>query len=122
MIRGLPRYRQLNLVSIALLSAMAAVATLQGLDPSDSARTAGHLLVLVSVAAVAVFGIRRSACKPTWLLPRMTLACFALGSVASLVAGNYVVAASGALTAAILPLFLTDERWNTLFRYDIHTA
>ncbi|OZD63514.1 hypothetical protein CH272_17505 [Rhodococcus sp. 05-340-1] len=117
MIRALPRYRQLNLVSIALLGTMAAIATLQVLDPTHVGRLLAHVAILVCVSAAVVYGVRHAGRKPTWLLPRMALACFTLGCFASLVAGNYLPATTGAIMAVIAPMLLTDERWNRLFRF-----
>ncbi|MEK8073933.1 hypothetical protein [Rhodococcoides navarretei] len=67
------------------------------------------------MGAAVVFGVCRAARKPTWLLPRVTLAFFTLGSMASLVGGSYLPVANGAILAAILPMFLTDGRWDRLF-------
>jgi uncharacterized membrane protein YvlD (DUF360 family) len=96
---------------------MAAVAAIQVLDLSNFGRGLAHVAIAVSVGAAVVFGVFRAARKPTWLLPRMALVFFTLGSVASLIGGSYLPAASGAIMAAILPMFLTDERWNRLFGY-----
>lgn len=117
LIRDLPRYRQLNLVSVALLGTMAAIATLQALDPTHVGRLLAHAAILVSVGAAIVFGVHHSGRKPTWLLPRTALACFTFGCLASLVAGNYLPATTGAIMAVIAPMLLTDERWNRLFRF-----
>ena len=117
LIRGLPRYRQLNLLSVALISTMAAMATLQVLDPTDVGRLLVHVSILVCVSAAVVYGVRHTGRKPTWLLPRMGLACFTLGCLASLVAGDYLPATTGAIMAVIAPMLLTDERWNRLFRF-----
>ncbi|KZF07868.1 hypothetical protein A2J04_01075 [Rhodococcus sp. EPR-279] len=104
-------------MSVALLGTMAAVATTQVLDLSNFGRGLAHAAILICAVAAVVYGVFRAARKPTWLLPRMALVFFTLGSVASLIGGSYLPAASGAIMAAILPMFSTDERWDRLFGY-----
>ncbi|WP_128646425.1 hypothetical protein [Rhodococcus sp. BS-15] len=94
---------------------MAVIAAVQVLDLSNFGRVLAHVAILIFVVAAVGYGVCRAASKPTWLLPRMALAFFTLGSVASLVGGSYLPAANGAILAAILPMFLTDERWDRLF-------
>lgn len=94
---------------------MAVMATVQVFDTSDVGRVLAHVAILASVGAAVAFGVRHTGRKPTWLLPRMALAFFTLGSMASLVGGSYLPAANGAILAAILPVFLIDERWDRLF-------
>lgn len=117
MLRNLSRYRQLNVLSIGALAAIVAASVVQVLDVSDGWRLAGHLIVLACVVGAVGYGVRHSEDKPTWLLPRIVFVFFALGSIASAIGGNYVPAMIGAVLAVILPLFMLDDRWNTLFRY-----
>ena len=117
MIRDLPRYRRLNLLSVVLLGTMAVIATVQVLDPTDVGRVLAHVAILASVGAAIAFGVHHSGRRPTWLLPRMALACFTFGCSASLVAGSYLPATTGAIMAVIAPMLLSDERWNRGFRF-----
>jgi uncharacterized membrane protein YvlD (DUF360 family) len=89
---------------------MAVISTVQVLDLSNVGRVSAHVATLICVVAAVVYGLFRASRKPTWLLPRMVLTFFTFGSVASLVGGSYLPAASGAIMAAILPMFSTDER------------
>lgn len=116
MLRNLSRYRQLNLLSVAALVALTVVGTLQVLGVSDGWRLAGHLIVICRAVGAGVCGVRHSADKPTWLLPRVVFV-FVLGSLTTLIAGDYLRAVVCAILAVILPLSMLDDRWNTLFRY-----
>ncbi|OZC97157.1 hypothetical protein CH275_23895 [Rhodococcus sp. 06-235-1A] len=117
MFRDMPRYQQLNAASVVSLGSLVVIGTFQAADTSDLVRLTAHATILVAVVAAIIHGVRHTAMKPTWLLPRMTLILFALGSLMCVVAGEYLPAAVGAIQAALLPLLMLDDRLNALFRY-----
>lgn len=115
--RKTPRYRQLNAASVVFLGSLVVIGTFRMAETSDSIRLAAHSAILVAVAAAIVHGLRRTDRKPTWLLPRMTLVLFGLGSLVCVVAGDYLPAVIAAIQAVILPLFMLDDRVNALYQY-----